>query len=435
METNETQASKLNIWAFWKAQKPDWRATVIRTSLERLGYKMILPYLSLFIILLGATKTQLGYVTSLGMLVGGILGPFVGQQIDRHGPKKMYIFGVLVLMGGYLAFAGAKVWQIGALGMFLHQMGATLSGQSCANICGNCLANCDRAKGMLVCESLAAGLLGMVGPMFSGWFLVNVMGVVGTPTNAEQIRPLFFIVFCITTISLFVLIFLLKLKDWNYNKAASNKKHNNVIQDATAIFKADKNCIKWVFISAVSKMPMAMVIPFMQVFAAEKGASAKTLSLMVTATAFTSIICGYGLGILSDKYGRKKLLALTTLLYIGGLFTLIGANSAPAFIIVGILAGFQEIGMTLAGSMQHELVPAWVRGRWSGVLSLAGALVSSAMAAVSGIIYDAIGGKWVFLIYIAAEFIIRLPLLFSLPETLTYKVNEDAFAKQFGMKD
>lgn len=432
--TKEKQASELNIWAFWKAQKPDWRTTVIRTSLERLGYKMILPYLSLFIILLGATKTQLGLVTSAGMLVAGLLGPIIGQQIDRHGPKRVYILGILVLIGGYLAFAGAKTWQIGVLGMFLHQMGATLSGQSCANICGNCLANCDRAKGMLVCESLAAGVLGMVGPMLSGWFLVNIMGVIGTPTKAEQIRPLFYIVLAICIVSLFVVIFCLKLKDWNYNRASTNAKKRNVIQDATAIFRADKNCIKWVFISAVGRMPMALVIPYMQLYAAEvKGANAMTLSGMVTATAFTSVICGYALGILSDKYGRKKILGASIGLYIIGLVIMLVSKNPSALILVGILAGFQELSMTLAGSMQHELVPAWVRGRWSGVLSLTGSFVSAGMAALSGIIYDKIGAQWVFIIYIVFELIIRVPLLFSMPETLTYKVDDEKFSKEFGM--
>ena len=98
-------------------------------------------------------------------------------------------------------------------------------------------------------------------------------------------------------------------------------------------------------------------------------------------------------------------------------------------ILVGILAGFQEIGMTLAGSMQHELVPAKVRGRWSGVNSFTGSMVSAGVAALTGMVYDNIGPQWVFLIYIGCEILIRIPLLFSLPETLTYQVNEENFAE------
>ena len=81
MEENKEKKSGsfLNIPEFWMKQRKDWRITVYRTSMERLAYKMILPYLSLFIILLGATKTQYGYITSAGLIVGGIMGPYVGQ--------------------------------------------------------------------------------------------------------------------------------------------------------------------------------------------------------------------------------------------------------------------------------------------------------------------------------------------------------------------
>lgn len=52
-------------------------------------------------------------------------------------------------------------------------------------------------------------------------------------------------------------------------------------------------------------------------------------------------------------------------------------------------------------------------------------MVSAAIAAVAGMIYDGIGAQWLFIIYIAAELVIRMPLLISLPETLTYQVNEE----------
>ena len=59
----------IGIPGFWKAQNKDWKITVFRTSIERLGYQIIYPYLSLYIIALGATKSQLGTITSLGMLM------------------------------------------------------------------------------------------------------------------------------------------------------------------------------------------------------------------------------------------------------------------------------------------------------------------------------------------------------------------------------
>lgn len=425
METSTKKGSDLNIWAFWKAQKPAWRVTVVRTSLERFGYKLVLPYLSLYVILMGATKTQLGLVTSLGLITAGLIGPWLGQQIDRHGPKKMYIFGICVLIFGYIAFATANVWQVAALGMFLHQMGQTLGGQSCANICGNCLTNCDRGKGVMVCETLAAGALGMLAPMLAGWIMVNIMKVDGDVTDPNKIRPLFFITLACTIVSLFVVIFKLDVRNWG----TGLKTKHSVIKDGIAILKADKNCAKWVLVNSVGRLPNALVIPYLQLFASEvKGASAEELATMTTAIALTSVLCGYMAGVIGDKIGRKKVLITLIALYCVGLLLLINLNDNRWLILVGILAGFQEIGAALGGSIQHELVPARIRGRWSGVNSLFGSMVSASMAALAGMFWDNLGPQWVFLIYIGFECIMRIPLLISMPETLDYKVDESKFA-------
>jgi len=424
MASNTKEGNSLNIFAFWKAQQPAWKTTVYRTSMERLGYKGVLPYLTLYIVLMGATKAQVGYATSLGMICSAILAPFLGQHIDRHGPKKMYLFGIAVLMGGYLALWGAPVWQVAALGLFLHQMGATLGGQSCSNICGNCLASCDRAKGMLVCETFAAGVLGMVGPAFAGWYLVNIMGVEGTPTDPNSIKPLFFFCLVLTFLSLLLVIFKLDVS----HLGGAKKVKRNALKDAVDLMRADKNCLKWVIMQGVNRMPTVMIIPYLQLYAAEvKGASAATLAAMTTCTALTAVTCGYFVGIMADKYGRKIVVGTTVGLYIAGLAILLFTNSTAMLYVVGILAGFQEISMVTSGSIQHELVPGWARGRWAGANSMIGSLVAAVFAALAGNIYDKIGPQWVFIIYIAAELLIRLPLLASLPETLNYKVDESKF--------
>lgn len=130
----------------------------------------------------------------------------------------------------------------------------------------------------------------------------------------------FFITLTITIISLLVVVFKLSFSRWTTSN--SNVKRN-VLKDAVAILKADKNCVKWIFMAIVGNMPVAMVIPYVQLFAAEtKNASVATLSGMVTATALTSVVCGYFFGVLGDRFGRKKILTLTIGLYLIGLVCL-----------------------------------------------------------------------------------------------------------------
>lgn len=65
-------------------------------------------------------------------------------------------------------------------------MGFSTSILGCATVRGNCLASRDRATGMMVCETVAAGLLGMAGPLIGAWLVASSGGV-----GVSGIRPLF----------------------------------------------------------------------------------------------------------------------------------------------------------------------------------------------------------------------------------------------------
>ena len=185
---------------FLRRQQRDWAVTVGRTSLDRLAYQMVFPYLSIYIVALGATATQLGLVNSLGMLVAGLAGPLTGWLIDRHGPRPFYLVGIGLLAVSYGTYALAQSWPLTIAAMIAYWLGYSISGHSCATICGNCLTNRDRATGMTICETVAAGLLGIVGPML-GAFIVVSSGRV----DPDAIRPLFVIALGIT-IATFILV-------------------------------------------------------------------------------------------------------------------------------------------------------------------------------------------------------------------------------------
>ncbi len=173
--------------AFLKRQHRDWKITVLRTSLDKLAYQMVFPYLSIYIVALGASGTQLGIVNSIGMIIAGLCGPFTGWFIDRIGPKRIYLIGIGFLAISYLTYGLAQSWEVTIIAMITYWLGFSTSSLSCATICGNCLVNQDRATGMLICETVAAGVLGMAGPMLAVWLVTLYGGV-----NIGGIRPLFF---------------------------------------------------------------------------------------------------------------------------------------------------------------------------------------------------------------------------------------------------
>ncbi len=401
---------------FWKAQHSDWKVTVIRTSLERLGYQMVYPYLSIYLVALGVSKTKIGIFTCIGLLIAGFLSLFVGQKIDRNGPRKNYLIGIGFLVAAYLGYAVAPVWQVAAVAIIVYYIGSNVSIHSCSAICGNCLKNCDRAKGMMLCESMAAGLLGMIGPSVSAWILLNVIKADDSPT-ADQIRPLFFIVAAISLVS-FIVVFFRLSKTGGLGKTG-NASIKTILSESMQVLRENKNTKKWLLISSINAVPTGMVLPYVQVFAKEvKGASVTVLAAMVVVCAVTSAVCGYPFGALADKIGRKKVLYITISLYSLSNLLLVIAPSPAVLILAGILQGFYYIGSPLSAAVSRELVPQSVMGRWIGMTKLINNLFSAVMAVVSGILYDSVGPQYIFLSCIALDMLVRIPLLRSMPETL-----------------
>lgn len=395
---------------FLRRQQKDWKITVIRTALDRLAYQAVFPYLSVYIVALGATVTQLGLVNSIGMIIAGIVAPLTGWFIDRSGPKRIYLFGIGLVGISYLTYGIAQSWTITIIAMTAYSLGFSISIHSCATVCGNCLLTKDRATGMMICETVAAGLLGMVGPMIGAWIVTSFGGV-----NAAGIRPVF--LFCLAvSISAFI-VTLTQLSNKKWRIVGVTKP--NILRDLYQVLKEGQHLKKWLVIAAVGQLPIAMVFPFSQLFAHEiKGATPFILGAMVTSSAVTSIVFAVPLGRLADKIGRKRILyTAIPLFWISNLLLVWSQNSA--FLIgAGILQGFYYIGGPISQAMERELVPPEQMGRWIGITRFFRMLLNAGLAFASGIIWDKIGPQYVFLTFIGLDLIFRLPLLIRMPETL-----------------
>jgi MFS family permease len=401
---------------FLRRQQRDWKITVARTSLRTFVYKMVFPYQSIYIVALGATATQLGIVNTAGMGIAGLLSPLAGWLIDRIGNKAIYLIGIGLLAISYLTYGVARSWTIIIIAMVAFWLGDTTSGHGCSTVCANSLSSQDRATCMSFCETLAAGLLGIVGPIV-GASLVTIFGGV----NVEGIRPLFFISLLITLGTFFLILTQLSNQRWK----SSSERKPSFFGDITQVFKQGKNLKRWIIIASVTGLPMGMVLPFIQVFAHEvKGADQYILGAMVTGSALTPLVLGIPLGRLADKIGRKKVLYLIAPFFWVSNLILIWAPNSGFLIGAGILQGFFFICLTVAGAMGVELVPPEQMGRWLGVMRFFRLLLAAGIAYLAGVIWDHIGPEYVFLIAVGLDILIRIPLLIGMPETLELKIHE-----------
>jgi len=405
--------------SFLKRQQRDWKVTVARTSMDKLAYQMVFPYLSVYIVALGASATQLGIVNSIGMMIAGLFGPFTGWFIDRIGPKKIYLVGITFMVVCYLTYGLAQSWGVTIIAMIAYWLGFSTSIHSCATICGNCLVNRDRATGMMICETVTAGLLGMAGPIIATWLVSQFGGV-----NPNGIRPLFFSGLIITVGTFVVVLTQLSSRKWT--KANTNR--TSLFKEISQVFKSGKHLKRWIVIATITQLPIGMVFPFSQVFAYQvKGANEFILGAMVTGSALSSIVFAIPLGRLADRVGRKKVLFVTIPLFLLSNLMLILAPTPVFLVLAGILQGFHYIGSPIAAAIERELVPAEHMGRWIGITRFFKMIFSGILALTAGIIWDKFGPQYIFITFIGIELLIRLPLLISISETLNkrFKSKDD----------
>ncbi len=404
---------------FLQRQPRDWKITVIRTSLDKLAYQTVFPYLSIYIVALGATVTQLGMVNSVGMIAAGIVGPLTGWFIDNTGPKKIYLIGISFLGISYLTYGIAHDWTITILAMVAYWLGFSISIHSCATVCGNSLANEDRATGMTICETVAAGLLGMAGPMLGAWLVTTFGGI-----NARGIRPLFFFSLIITVGTFMIILTQLSSRKWRIATVTKP----NIFRDLHQVMKGGHHLKRWLVIASINQVPQAMVFPFSQVFAHEmKGADQFILGAMVTGSALASIIFAIPLGRLADKVGRKKVLYITIPLFWISNLVLVWSPKTAFLLIAGILQGFYFIGTPITGAMERELVPPEQMGRWIGIARFSRMFINAFLAIIAGMIWDRMGPQYVFLSFIVIDLFVRAPLLMSMPETLRLQSSRQIF--------
>jgi MFS family permease len=395
---------------FLKRQQRDWKVTVLRTSLDKLAYQMVFPYLSIYIVALGATGTQLGLVNSIGMLIAGFCALFTGGFIDRIGPKKIYLIGIGFMAASYLTYGLAQTWVVTIIAMIAYWLGSSTSVHSCATICGNCLVNQDRATGMMICETVAAGLLGMSGPMIATWLVTLGGGV-----NIGGIRPLFF-TGLIITMTAFAIV-LTQLSDRKWVKPGNSRP--NVFRDVSEVLKGGQQLKKWLAVAAISQLPLGMIFPFTQVFAYSiKGAGGLILGAMVTGAALTSIVFAIPLGRLADRIGRKRILYITIPLFWISNLMLIYAPTPGFLVLAGVLQGFYFIGAPIVSAIERELVPPEQMGRWIGINRFVKMSLAACLALMAGIIWDRLGPQYIFIAFLGIDILIRMPLLISIPETL-----------------
>ena len=391
----------------WRRQTRNWRTVVTRQIFNRFFNELTLQYANIYITLLGASPVQLGAVNSVMGVAQAIISIPLGVIRDRFNIRKIYLFGVAMLVFVPLLYAVAPSWQVISLILLLSGLGMMVG--SCVLICDLSLPSRDRATGKALCEGI--GALPTILVPTAAAVLITLFGGI----NVRSIRNLYWIQFAARLI-LFLYVYR-NLTD--VERPNSEPKGLDVAAEFGEVFRRGTAVKRWLLFQSFNMFTATMLSTFRYPYIYDvKGASQYIIGGVATATLVTEALFSTVIGRFADKVGRKKAFYILIPLFSAANIALILAPTPGWLLFAGLLMGFRMIATFSYGSMTPELVPPECLGRWRGLIGLFTGLACIPAPIIGGLIWERLGPEWVFITITAIDLLVRTPLLYSVPETL-----------------
>ncbi len=267
------------------------------------------------------SKSRVGLIMGIHSVTAIMVRPLFGRVLDKRGGRTVAIAGLLLMtisMPGFYLVQSAGILAL--LLRALNGIGWGISTTAILAICSD-LAPADR-----MAKSL--GIIGAAG---------IVSQAIG-PTLAEEILH-FYSFNAVFNLSLAMLVAALicmaPIKEMPSGKKETGLEH------AAGIAKYSS-----LILIIIAAMPMAhgavrgTVLNFIALFGASAGFGRVGPFFMAFSAA--AIITRLGIGDLSDKYGRKRVIFPAALLIGLNMFWIAGVRSYWAFVMTGFVAGFGQ---------------------------------------------------------------------------------------------
>jgi len=395
---------------FLQRQERNFHVLLVRGGLSSFQQGLVQNYTSIYTVELGANPVQLGALRGVGSLVNAFLSAPLGWLADRYSLKRVLLLGLVLEALVPLGYALAQSWQALVIPVIFYQMTMVTSWTFERVMVANALRDMDRATGFGVFATISQVPL-IVAPALAGLIVTWLGGI-----SAESIRPLFMMSFGISILSIIWAC-------WQLSEVKVRPELGLVdggfLEGFRRILAGGGEMRRWLLIELLGSFEFGSTMPFIMVYATEvRGADAMTIGLMGSAMTVASILSSIPIGRLADKIGRKRVIFLVRpTLYISYLLLLWAPTPEIlilAYAVFGVFWGCTNVWM----AMRMEMVPIHQRGRWSGVINTLRSIIRVPAPILGGLLWERLHPSTPFLLHILLDAGLRMPLLFTVPETL-----------------
>jgi Permeases of the major facilitator superfamily len=365
-----------------------------------------------------SAETYWGYTQSIAMLLVAILSPILGAIADYTGSKLKFL-SVFMLLGVlscvFMAFAGEGDWLLASILMVLGSIG--YSG-------GNTFYDAMLADGVpqelrdrVSAQGYAYGYAGGGLLLLLNVIMIEVWETLGFPSKTFATQMVFI------TVGIWWLLFSVPIL-----RSVKDAKKTQEYDGTGKIVRAGFVRIKETF-SALKRYPELLkymasfwffndgintVIVMATIYGAGIGIETSDLIIALLITQFVGWPCTILFGRLAARFGSKRMLYYSLMIYV--LIVGLGffMTSAVHFYALAIMVGLVQGGsQAVARSIYANLVPPSRSGEFFGFLSLSSKFSSFAGPLVFSVVGTITGSSRVAILSLIAFFVIGIALLWK----------------------
>lgn len=344
----------------------------------------------------GWTRTTISLAAASGFLINGITQPFLGHLFDRIGGRRVIVVG-LVLIGIFTLLLSLTFHILFMLVVFSFLLSTALSGPSLTNTMALISKWFKRRRATAIS-------INTVGTSIGGLILVPFAMYFLQATGWRMtwlILGLLILLLAVPLALLFIrenpeALGLLPDGDKEYQEQAEYEK----TEDRLGEFEVDhwiksfRSAPMWQLSAAyvVCGVTTGMISTHFVPFAIERGISPGKAALIFGLMMGLNSLGGIGAGVLSDKFGRKNVLAAVYLLRGIGYVMLVCIPSSLGMWAFAIAAGFSWVAsVPLTSALTADVYGLRVLATISGITFLCHQVGSFIMVLLAGVLFDLTG--------------------------------------------
>lgn len=354
--------------------------------IESLAFALPLSFFPNYAISLGASVASVGLFTSSFMMAFAIMSPRMGDFIDRYGRKRMMTYGIAsdILFGTLTGLAPSWQWLL----LIRLINGAVSSAAMLATETYLIDIVNPQRRGEAMGFLISMQMIGRnIGPLIGGtvqwasitWGLSTIMSY-RIPYFVDSVFAIFALILVILQITE------PEKRTWSQMDVKGSRKGQR--SDGLNLSRSLKMLLVYAFVSGIG---VGFIIPIMVLFYTDKfGTDPLGIGAVITISGFIGLMASWLAGRVSDRIGRKPLIAVGSYTARSlGIVLPLTPNITWAGAVMSLRSLGFNIMMPAFRALRADLVPPSIRGKVFGLFGTAFTAGSVVGPIVSTWIYSA----------------------------------------------